>query len=58
MFEMAKSVEIVIVLGKKQLFYPKILDFTQIHYSVATFVQINLPQKPIFFPEINVIMVV
>ena len=33
---------------KKQLFYPKILDFMQKHYSVATFVHINLPPKPIF----------
>ena len=40
-FERAKSVEIVIILGKKQLFYPKILDLTQKHY-VATFANKNL----------------
>ena len=31
LFEIAKSVEIVIILGK-YLFYPKILDFVQKHY--------------------------
>ena len=36
LFEIAKSVEIVIIL-EKQLFYPRIVDFTQKHYSVATF---------------------
>ena len=37
LLEMAKSVEIVIILGK-QLFHPKLLDFMQKHYSVVTFV--------------------
>ena len=46
LFETAKSVEIVIILGK-QLFYPKVLDFMQKHYSVATFVHKYLPEKPI-----------
>ena len=41
LFEIAESVEI-------QLFYPKILDFTPKHYSVVTFVHINLPIKPTF----------
>ena len=36
------------ILGKK-LFYPKIVDFMQKHYPVATFVHINLPKKPIFY---------
>ena len=48
LFEIAKSVEIVIILGK-QLFYPKIVDFLQKHYSVATFFHINLPEKVNFF---------
>ena len=48
LFEIAKSVETVITLGRIQLFYPKIVVFMQKHYSVATFVQINLPKKPIF----------
>ena len=30
LFEIAKSVEIIIILGK-QLFYPKIVDFMQKH---------------------------
>ena len=46
LFEIAKSVEIVKISGK-QLFYPTILDFMEKHYSVATFVCINLPKKPI-----------
>ena len=40
LFEIAKSVERVIILGKK-LLYPEILDFTQEHYFVATFVHIK-----------------
>ena len=47
LFEIAKSVEIVIIL-EKQLFYPKILDFMKKHCSVATFVDINLSKKPMF----------
>ena len=47
LFETAKSVEIVIILAK-QLFYPKILEFMQKHYSVATFVHIILPQNQFF----------
>ena len=43
--------EIVLILGK-QLFYLKILDFMQKHYSVVTFVHINLPKKPIFFHKL------
>ena len=43
LIEIAKSVinKVVVILGK-QLFYPKILDFIQKHYSVATFAHINL----------------
>ena len=37
LFETAKSIEIVILLGK-QLFYLKIFNFMPKHYSVATFV--------------------
>ena len=51
LFKTSKSVKIVIKLGKKQLFYPKILDFMQKQCTVATFVQINLPKKP--FLSIN-----
>ena len=43
LFETAKSVKIVIFL-----LYPKIVDFMQKHYSVATFVHINLAKKSIF----------
>ena len=39
--EIAMSVEIVIILRKTA----KILDFMQKHYSVATFVHINLPKS-------------
>ena len=51
LFETAKSVEIVIILGKHyikniKIFYPKILDFMHKHYSVATFVPINLVRDP------------
>ena len=47
LFETAKSAEILINLGK-QLFYPKILDFMEKHYSVPAFVYINLPKKHFF----------
>ena len=41
LFEIVKS--IVIILEKKQLFYPKVvLDFMQKHYSVTAFVHISL----------------
>ena len=48
LFETAKSVEIVIILGKTAI-YPKIVDFIQKHYSVATFVHINLPKSQYFY---------
>ena len=48
LFEIDKSVEIVIILEKNRYFYPKILDFMQKDYSLATFVHINLPKKPSF----------
>ena len=48
LFEIAKAIEIVIILGKK-LFYPKMFYFMQKHDSVATFVHINLPKKSIVF---------
>ena len=56
-FEIAKSVEIVKILGKNSYFSnPKILDFMQKHYSVATFVHMKLPKrfakKAIFFFEL------
>ena len=47
----AKSAEIVIISGEKQLFYPKIPVFMHKHYSVTTSVHINLPKKPI--PPVN-----
>ena len=42
LFETVKPVEIVIMFGKTALFYPKNVDSMQMHYSVATFVHINL----------------
>ena len=48
LFEIAKSVEIVIMLGKTAIF-PKIVDFIQKHHFVATFVHINLPKSPFFY---------
>ena len=47
LFEIVKSVEMVIIL-EKQLFYHKIVDFMQKHYSVTTFVHINLQKSPFF----------
>ena len=41
LLEIAKSVVIVIILGKTA-FYPRIVDFIQKHYPVATFIRINL----------------
>ena len=49
LFEIAKSYEIVMIFGEKQLIYPKIANFMQKHYSIATFVHTNLPKKA-FFP--------
>ena len=48
LFEIAKSVEIVIILEKTDIFTPKILDFMQKDYSLATFVHINLPKSQVF----------
>ena len=48
LFEIAKSVKIVITLGR-QLFYPKTVDLMQKHYSVATLVHINLPKSQFFY---------
>ena len=45
LFKMAKSVEIIITLSKTSFFTPTILDYMQKHYSVATFVNINLPKR-------------
>ena len=39
LFEIAKSIAILIILGNAAL-----VDFMQNHYSVATFVHINLPK--------------
>ena len=36
------------MLFEIQLFYPKILDFMQNHYSVTTTVHINLQEKPVY----------
>ena len=47
LFEISKSVEMVIILGK-QLFYPEIVDFMLKQQSTATFFHINLPRKSIF----------
>ena len=52
LFKGAKSVEVVMILGK-QLPYPNILNFMQKQFSVATFAGINIPKKPIF-PFISV----
>ena len=63
LFEIVKSVEIIIILGKTAI-YPKILHFKKKHYSVDTFVHINLPKKP-FFPQttwcdtaLNIVLIV
>ena len=47
LFEVARSVEIVTILGKTGILL-KILNFIQKHYSVATFVCKNLPKMPFF----------
>ena len=44
--EAAKSVEMVMILRRTTILL-KILDFMQKHYSVATFVHVNLQKKPI-----------
>ena len=49
LLEIAKSVVIVRISEKKQVFYPKIFDFIQKLYSVAAFVHTNLPKRPIFY---------
>ena len=54
LFEIAKPVETVKILGKTAILSYRILDFMQKHYSVATFVHINLPKKNQFFLEISV----
>ena len=48
LFEIAKSDDIVIILGKTAIFYHKIFDFMQKHYSIATFVHTKLPQSQFF----------
>ena len=51
LFEIVKSLEIVIILGKTAILPPKILNFMQKHYSVATFVT-KICQKPIFLQKL------
>ena len=48
LFEIAKSIETVIILGKTVML-PKNSWFHVKDYSVATFVHINLPKTPFSF---------